>query len=219
VAVAAVAVIAIGALGLAILRPGSGPGVGAQPSPSPSLTVPSPSPAASPTPDPSAPPPLGGTFTSTMHGITLSYPTGWVTDPATEPWTPADGFEYMSPAVDVIHHKVLEAGLFLAVASQGLGGKTGDEWVTDVLNTPDVGCGTTEPITIDGASGRMCDGVAAVSTGGRGYYFRNYTGDDEPWVSLYYDQDWFQSVLDTVQLHPEDALTTTSSGSPAASPT
>ena len=210
-AVAAVAVIAIGALGLAILRPGSGSssGVGGQPSSprtaAPSPPPPAPSPVVSPTPDPSAPPPLGGSFTSAIHGIAISYPTGWVSVAATRPWTKADGFNYESPMMDVIHDAALEDHLFLAIASEPLGRKTGDAWVTDFLTNSDDGCGTgpTEPITVDGASGRMCDNLAAFTTGGRGYHVRIYTS--EPWLSRYYDKAWFRSVLDTVQLHPEAA--------------
>src|SRR4029453_606754 len=84
VAIAAVVVIAVGALGLSVLGPRSPSGVGGQSTASPS---PRPSPSPATTPDPSAPPPLGGTFTSSVHGISMSYPTGWVTAPATGPWT------------------------------------------------------------------------------------------------------------------------------------
>ena len=210
VAVAAVAVLAIGVLGLAVLRPGSGSGVGGQPTPSPT---------ASPTPDPSAPPPLGGTFISDVHGISLAYPTGWVTDPATRPWTPGEGLNYESPALDVIHDPKLDDNLFLAIASEPLEGKTGDAWVADFLGDPDDGCGTTpiEPITIDGVSGRMCEQLAAVTTGGLGFHFRIYTGDESS-LSGYYDKAWFETVLATVQLSPEDAVAATPSGSPVASP-
>jgi hypothetical protein len=211
VAVAAVAVIAIGALGLAIFRPGSAPGVGAQPSPSPTV---------SPSPDPSAPPPLSSTFTSTVHGISISYPTGWVKDPATQPWTQAVGINFHSSALDVAYDPALKDHLFLAFASQPLGGTTGEAWMTAFLADPEEGCGSaaTEPITIDGATGRICEGLAAVAAGGRGYHIRMYASDDESWVSRYYDRAWFRSVLDTVQLQPEDAVSPTSSGSPVATP-
>jgi hypothetical protein len=69
-AIAAVVVVAVGALGLAFLRPGTAPDVGGASVPSTS-----PSPTLSPSPDPSAPPPLGGTFTSPIHGMSISYPT------------------------------------------------------------------------------------------------------------------------------------------------
>ena len=211
VAAVAVAVIAIGGLGLAILRPGAGPGSAPAPSPAPTA-----SPTPSPTPDPSAPPPLGSTFTSAVNGISLAYPNGWVMEPATRAWTPADGFEYDSPGVDVLHDKALEASLFLAIASEPLRGKTGEAWVSEFLRYPDQGCGSavTEPITVDGASGQSCDGLAVFATNGRGYFIRNYTGDDAPWISQYYDQAWFRTVLNTVRLHPVDAR---SSAAPSAS--
>ena len=51
---------------------------------------PSPEPTASPEPSPSPPasaPPLTQSFTSTQHGISVSYPEGWTAQAATEPWT------------------------------------------------------------------------------------------------------------------------------------
>ena len=87
VAIAAVVVIAVGALGLSVLRPSSSSNVGGQPTASPS---PSPSPSFSPSPSspsPSAsvvsPAALTETFTSERHGFSISYPAGWVPRPAT----------------------------------------------------------------------------------------------------------------------------------------
>ena len=45
--------------------------------------------------------------------------------------------------------------------------------------------------------------MAVVATAGRGYWFQIYTGDSAPAT---YDQAWFEEVLATVQLHPEDAI-------------
>ena len=208
VAVVAVAVIAIGAFGLAILRPASGPAGGTAPSASPTVTpTPTATPTASPTPDPSLPPPLGGSFTSTLNGISLSYPTGWLATPATRPWTPADGLSYGSPTLDLIHHPVYDDHLFLAIASQLLGGKTGDAWVADLITDPENGCGTepSEPITVDGSSGRICSAsdLALVTAGDRGYTIRLYSSGDDPGLDAQYDVTWFRTVLDTVRLHPE----------------
>ena len=47
--------------------------------------------------------------------------------------------------------------------------------------------------------------MAAVTTAGRGYWIQLYTGDDAP---VTYDLAWFEEVLATVQLHPEDAVDT-----------
>jgi len=200
-AIATVVVLAVGALGFAFLRPGPAPGVGG-----PSVSSPSPAPTVSP--DPSAPPPLAESFTSTQHGITMSYPAGWTVRRATEPWTPTSERGFQAPALDNIYDPVLNDHLFFGIASQPLAGVTPDEWVTDFLADPDTGCrsGPTEPITIDGANGRMCEGLAAVSAGGRGYFVRLYTSGDEPWLSTYYDQAWFRGVLDTVRLDPAAAV-------------
>ena len=213
VAIAAVVVIAVGAFGLSLLRPSSSSNVGGQPTASPS---PTPSPSPSPSPDPSAPPPLGGTFTSSVHGISMSYPTGWVTAPATGPWTGAIALDFQSPTIDHIYDAVLQDHLFLDVASQPLGGKAGDAWVTDLVADPNEGCGAatpTEPITVNGASGRICGSLVALSIQDRGYFIRLYTSGDESWLDKYYDQAWFRTVLDTVQLHPENAVDTAPSPS------
>jgi hypothetical protein len=198
-AIAAVAVLAVGAFGLSLLRTSPTPGVGTSP--------PSPSPSPSLSPGPSAPPPLGGTFTSSLHGISISYPTGWVVKEATEPWTPTSLCDYWSPCFDNIYDPGLESNLFLGLASQPLAGTRPDEWVTSFLADPEsCGPGATEPITIDGAQGGMCGGLAAVSAGDRGYFVRLYSSGDQPWLATYYDEAWFRGVLDTVQLDPAAAV-------------
>ena len=213
VAIAAVVVLAAGALGLAVLRPGTAPSVGGPgaPSPSPSL-----SPSPSPSPDPHAPPPLSETFTSTVNGLSISYPSGWVTAPATEPWTATSDPNYGSAARDQIYDANVKDHLFLSMASQPLAGKTADAWVSSVLAEPDEGCDphAIEPTTIDGAQGQMCAGLAVVAAGGRGYFVRLYTSSDEPWIPVNYDNAWFKSVLDTVRLDPAGA----NDGSPSTSP-
>ena len=40
---------------------------------------------------PISPPPLTQTFTSQVHGISVSYPEGWTARAATEPWTGTGG--------------------------------------------------------------------------------------------------------------------------------
>ena len=130
VAIAAVVVIAVGIAGLSFLRPASPSGVGGQPTASPS---PSPSPTPSPSPSAStvAPPALTETFTSTRHGFSISYPTGWVPRPATEPWTTGVP-DFFQTAGDVIYDPVLESNLWLMVASQPLAGKSGTQWLDDM---------------------------------------------------------------------------------------
>lgn len=207
VAVAAVAIIAVGLVGLAVLRPGTTPGVGGGPSPSPS-TSPSPAASVSASPSSSAPPALTETFTSAMHGISISYPVGWKLQPATEPWT-TGLVQGASPFADVIYEKEADSP-FIAVASQPVAGKTLDRWATDYL--AQLTCVPTEPVTVDGASGVLaaCDDGphALVSVEGRGYLIWLYRIDDPA---------WFPEILATVQLHPEDAADAAPSASPTGS--
>jgi hypothetical protein len=207
-AVATVAVISVGLVALAVLRPGTGSNVGGPggtPSPSPS---PSPVASTSPGPSTSPPPALTETFTSAMHGITVSYPSGWKLQPATEPWT-TGLVQGNSPFADVIVEKESDSA-FIAVASQPLAGQTLDAWATDYL--AQYSCVPSEPVTVDGASGVLSDCQegphALVSVEGRGYLIWLYRVDD---------LDWFKEILATVQLHPEDALDAAPSTSPSAS--
>jgi hypothetical protein len=225
VAAVAVAVIALGAVGFAVLGPGSRPAIAPSPSASPTIaatptTAPTASPTITPTPDPSLPPPLGGSFTSAMHGISLAYPTGWNVHAATEPWTQADGLSFGSPNLDTLSDPVLEDHLFLALASEALGGKSGDVWVNALMRSTELGCGiaATQPITVDGAKGKFCpnSNVVVVATGGRGYSITLYLSSDEPWLSSYYDRAWFQSVLDTVKLNPAAAGRSGAPSTPAS---
>ena len=199
VAIAAVAVIAIGAIGLAIFIPGRAPGPGGQASPSPS-----------PSPSPSGPA-LTETYTSSIHGISVSYPRGWTLLPATEPWT--TGFVQQGvPFADTIYEKEVDSP-FIALASQSLAGKTGDQWAADYVASMD--CGPTEPITVDGAPGVLAPqcGEALVWVGERGYLI---------WLYRVNDPAWFDQILASVQLDPENAIDTSpspaSSARPSASP-
>jgi hypothetical protein len=198
VAVAAVVVIAVGAVGLAVLRPGTAPSVG---------TTPSPSPVASP--DPSAPPPLSDTFDSTIHGISISYPSGWTATPATERWRSQVQFNF-GPTLDHLSDPRLRDHLFLSLSSQPLDGKTGEAWVNEFLDHPDLECGDSErePITVDGARGLICESIAAVSAGDRGFMIWFYRSTDESWTGRFYDNAWFRSVVDTAQFRPEAAVDT-----------
>jgi hypothetical protein len=97
--------------------------------------------------------------------------------------------------------------LFMAIASQPLGEATAEAWVATKMTLE--GCSASEPIVVDGASGSIgadeCN-VAAVTTAGRGYLIWLYTSGDEAWLSVTYDRAWFEEVLATVQLRPEDAV-------------
>jgi hypothetical protein len=203
-AVAAVAVVAMGAVGIALLRPGTAPGVGGQavtPSPQPSLSATS-----RPTPSPMPAPPLTQSFTSTLHGISMSYPEGWTAQPATEPWTGAQA-NFGEPSADFLYDPTLTDHLFLSIASQPIGNSSPDEWVAQELTIYE--CTESGPTAVDGATGLIgaaeCN-VAAVTTDGRGYVIALYTSGDVPWQTAAYDRAWFEEVLATVQLHPEDAV-------------
>ena len=67
----------------------------------------------------------------------------------------------------------------------------------------DEGCTGTEPVAVDGGTGLMGPNLAVVITADRGYWIQIYTGDGAPAT---YDLAWFEEVLATVQLHPEDAV-------------
>ena len=79
-------------------------------------------------------------------------------------------------------------------------------------------CSATEPIAVDGATGLIaandCEDIVALATGGRGYWIILRTSDDDPSAVASYDQAWFEEVLATVQLQPEDAVDVAPSASP-----
>jgi hypothetical protein len=209
-AAATIAVVGLGGLLLAF-RPNEPDTVGGPPITSP---APSPSPSLSPSPSattaPSLPPPLTETFTSSVHGISIAYPAGWGTSPATAPWTTTDWPLFRDPAGDYVYDESLTDHLFILLASQPLAGETGD-WAADILAQED--CGETEPVTIDGASGLIGDcGAAAVRVGDRnyendrGYLVALHRSADRPWIRDLYDRAWFERLLATVDLRPEDAV-------------
>lgn len=216
VAIAAVVVIAVGALGLSVLRPSSSSNVGGQPAASPSPS-PSPSPTFGATIVPAPAPALTEPFTSERHGFSISYPTGWVTRPATDPWTA--GFpDFSQTSGDIFYDPVLQDHLFVTVASQPLGGKTGAQWVDDLFMAGLGAAGAcdspVEPVSIDGTQGRLCGAFAATSAGDRGYVIALYTSGDDPTAVVAYDQAYFEDILATLQLRPEDAVDTAPSPSP-----
>lgn len=205
----AVAVVLLLFVGVQLLGAPSG-GVGSDPSPTaePSAT---PEPTATPEPSPSsaAAPPLTQSFTSTLHGISLSYPEGWTAQPATAPW--ADGtfpLEFGQPHADWLSDPILMDHLFLAIASQPIGDAAPEGWIAEQMGSTE-GCASTEPITVDGATGLIgaegCD-VVVVTSAGRGYWIQLHTSSDDPDAVAPYDRVWFEEVLATVQLHPEDAV-------------
>ena len=155
-----------------------------------------------------SPPPLTQTFTSQMHGFTVSYPEGWIAEAATEPWTAGTHHPLVTDLfADDLYDPVLADHLLMSFASQPLGDSTPDEWVAEQMAAE---CPATEPITVDGATGLIaakdCDDMVAVTTAGRGYWIILRTSDDDPAAVASYGRAWFEEVLATVQLHPEDAV-------------
>ena len=185
---------------LAVLL-GACAGVGGQPTSSPGPTATTEATAA-PTPSPNSLPPLTQTFTSTLHGISVSYPEGWSALAATEPWTDSTfALGFLAPDADFLYDPTLTSDLFLTMASQPIGDSTPEHWVAAQMAS-DEGCTATEPVAVNAASGLIgsagCN-VAVVTTAGRGYWIQLYTGSDAP---VAYDMAWFKEVLATVQLHP-----------------
>jgi hypothetical protein len=211
----AAAVVAALVIGAQVLGPPAPGGVGAVPSASPSIT-PAPTATTEPSPSPMSAPPLTQRFTSTQHGISMSYPEGWTARAATGPLTDRPGVpQFLDPGWDVLHDPVLTDHLFLASASNPIGESTPEEWVAAQMAGH--GCTTTEPIAVDGATGLIgagdCNAVA-FTTAGRGYQMFLLRSDDNPVAVAPYDRAWFEEVLATVQLQPEDAVDVAPSASP-----
>ena len=210
-AAAAVVVVAVGALGVWFLDPGSSSApVGGPPAVSASPAEPL-EPSASPEPSPSSAPlrtpaPLSGSFTSTRHGISLATPAEWTTQPATEAWDGRPFPNYGDPDVDLIQHPVHQGELWLMVASKPLEAADADQWPADQLAALEC---VTVPLSVDGATGligatfdRTDCSAAFVTASGRGYMIRLYDSTGLPG----YDRAWFDGVLATVDLRPEDAV-------------
>jgi hypothetical protein len=205
VAVAAAVVLAIGLVSLNLLSPRDRSAVGGQP-----IASPSPSSSGSPSASPSSSvaPSLSKTFTSMIHGLSIGYPGSWSLSPATQPWSGINQLDFESAEADHIYDPALRDHLFMAMASHPLDGIAGATWVTQFLDAPEEGCGTTqrESITVDGAKGQICGTLAAFSVADRAYYVRLYSSADESWLATIYDETWFRTILDTVKLDPTSAV-------------
>ena len=213
VGLAAAVVLLAGFIGIKLFSSPSVGSGGESPSASPSASA-----TPSATSSPASAPPLTQSFTSTQHGISLSYPEGWSVQAATEPWTDSTfPLSFPVPQVDWLYDPILTSDLFLAIASQPIGDLTPEEWIAQQMASGE-GCGTaTETIVVDSANGLIgtggCD-VAVVTTAGRGYWIQLYTSGDHPSKVAPYNTMWFKEVLATVQLQPEDAVDSAPSPSP-----
>ncbi len=203
---AAAAVIAVGVLALWRFAP-PGPAAPSNPaaSPSASPTAPRTLPPA-PTAATYVPPALTETFTSDRHGLSLSVPAGWTMTAATEAWTDADPPQFGEASGDLIYDPEKEDHLFLALASQPLGGTSFDAWLTDFLATE--GCARTERAVIEGADraiGTACD-IELFSSGGRGYAIALYASGDDADLRSFDTAAFLEDILATVQLQPVTAV-------------
>jgi hypothetical protein len=203
-AVAVIAVVVVGFWQLAPRQPSSGGTV----SPPPSI-APTTAPTASPTSTSITyvPPALTETFTSNLHGVAVSYPEGWTAQAATEPWTSPFPPQFGDPSGDLFYDPDRDDGhLFMAVGSRPLGGTALEDWLSDFMDAE--GCTLGDPIVIDGADEAIstsCDLVLA-SSGDRGYVISLYSSNDDLDLRSFDTAAWFEEILATVQLQPEDAV-------------
>jgi hypothetical protein len=172
-----------------------------------STPTPSPSTQASQSPAGYTVPPLTQTFTSTIYGLSISYPQGWKASAGTTPWT-FDAGAYREPLGDLIEDPARE-NLFLKLASQPLGGTAFDQWAATVLAGR--GCtGAASSIVIGGANGLVNGScyTAVVASGDRGYLIGAHWNADLPELRSVGWVGWFQDVLATVHLDPAKAVDT-----------
>jgi len=183
-----------------------GPDIQPTSSPEPTAT---PEATAEPTFSPIAAPPLTQSFTSTLHGISMSYPEGWTAQAASEPWTESTfPLAFGAPHADWLSDPALTSDLFLTIASQPIDDSTPEDWAAEQMAS-DEGCAATGPVAVDGAAGLIgadeCT-IAVITTAGRGYWIQLYTSGDDELAVAPYDAAWFEEILATVQLQPEDAV-------------
>jgi hypothetical protein len=200
-AVAAVGVVAV-ALSSSIFV---GPAGSASPEPSTDASLPVPRSSA----PVSLPPHLTNRFDSRLNGISMNYPAGWQTRPATEPWT--DGvIGFDAPGVDVILDPARGEDLYFALASEPLGGRTDDSWTRSLTLPTCPGGHGGGVLTFDGASGWVvtCGGgpvvvhSAVLTNDTHGYAIVLYLGDDG--LIDTYTSAWFVSVLETLDLRADE---------------
>lgn len=149
-------------------------------------------------------------FSSTIHGISIDYPSSWQIRPATDPWA-HDAFTFDAPGVDVIFDPTLQDDLYISLTSEPLGGQSAEDWWTSALAwAADEVCetgGTFGGLSWDGWGGaaRGCDAdedqVIAVATATHGYLIYLHVGDD-PVLRARYDWNNFFGplTLETVEL-------------------
>jgi hypothetical protein len=139
-------------------------------------------------------------FSSPTNAIAVSYPTGWQAETATTEWT--TGIPLRGDSFGDLIFDPARENTFLLIASQALGLRTGEQFVTDTVADPawgDGGCQPTiESVPVNGISGSLvtrCDGTltAVASYKNRGYLIVLYGIGDAA---------WFRDILGSAQLSP-----------------
>jgi hypothetical protein len=167
----------------------------------------------------SSPSPARGfsTFSSALHEITIAYPAGWKVRPATEHWS-FGRLTFDASDVDVIFDPTLGDDVYLALASKRLGGLSRSDWLDDPWR-PGICRGTSHAgaggISFDGARrywSVSCSGGGGPSAGGhylrvatdtRGYLIYLHVADQRA-LQVGYDADFFNGLLETVELEYRD---------------
>jgi hypothetical protein len=170
--------------------------------------------APSPTPSPSASPTSGlSRFTSTIHGITIDYPSEWQARAATEPFVFGPGPDFEAPNVDVIFDPALQDQLFFALMSWPQEGCCSAMFQATLSCSDQPGSPFFVDYAFDGADEsfiREChdeDGALrhtfAAAKAGRAYIIEFRV--DDPALQGAYDAAWFEGILDGVDLLPAEA--------------
>jgi hypothetical protein len=181
----------------------------------------------SPTSDasPAPPPRLTERFDSTLHGISMDYPAGWQVRPASEPWTEGE-LNFDSPAADVIFDPAYGDRLYFALASQPLGPIPAES--QDLVDNAPVLCdgeggSTGGTDAVDGVKAffvHRCGGSAVgIATDTRGYLILLVVPDEVPGLRGKNGWGWFDSAVETVDLHQGQAADVTASPSTPSPPT
>ena len=191
--VAALTVLLMAVLSTAVIFLGDGfSGPGGLPSETPTFKP-------SPTESPVAVPTLGPRFTSEIHAIALSYPNGWATRAATEPWTTPGIPKFDESSIDVIYDPALTDHMFLGISSQSHAGKTREAWAAELAAAEEC---EIELMAWDGGTAwisRSCR-LFFVAESDIGWAIWLYAPDIPPSLDAGYD-DLFVEILGTLDIH------------------
>ena len=162
VAIAGLAVSRIAPDGSYVGGPPPGPSTSASPSPSPSGT-----PSAAPIPTTLRVPVMTEPYVSALHGYSITLPADWSATPASQPWSPpAWKLGDSSAPFDFLGQEDQPPWVRAASAPLPEGLPDVNHWIDEYLTFGDPSCvpprETQEPITIDGAPGRLWDDCSEV---------------------------------------------------------